>query len=746
MIDKWFLEEIERHIKHRRRMVVLDPKAQCGFLLPHLESKGYTLLKTDASLTEQWQRVKEELFLRNAAETEHKEDAIVFYVTREQDKLSFLFDYCFTHGCLDLSNPGEWLKKKLFANTDLQIQMDNSMILTAGKLSIGKDIGWWKKILQNLEELVNLEDELIPFLHNPGSYLKNKDSDIRRLFEEKLFELLDQPYMVKPPKTLADEVVNKLLDGLLFNNISSSLIQLYYRWADSETFRPSLINYIAKYKIDKSMDPWKAHTDHCFEILDHKALKQLTENLKDKLFLAEKLSSVRIRSKYSKVKRFVPTWWNDVITLMEFDIKPLSNSNSLASIVEFYSEHFSKVDRAIRNLYVAFLQEEAIIRPLQEYYEILNHELLQKWFEYIDRYKSDQQGYLVNVFSKAKPGIAVIVGDGVRYEMADYVALSLEKKFKVDRQIMMADMPSETEHNMSALYVGNDEVLPLHKDREKKLAGATGKAIVFKDLEAISYGEKAEFLLLTYKDIDSAGEKLQQGALKLFEEFEQVLIDKITQLINMGYEEVHLVTDHGFVLTGLLDEADKIAPDAAGKKEVHERFIHTVEKQNKSNWIGFKEQYEDYNYVYAAKSHRPFKSKGVYGFSHGGLTPQEIIIPKFVFRKEKAAAAGLEVVIINKKELVDVTGEIFAIKLQTTSTVPDLFAYQRKVQILLYAGTVNYSSSQVIPMETGKLTSMEFSFNGNMEIKAVLLDAETQEQLDVVTIKKSNVRDLGGLL
>lgn len=746
MIDKWFLEDIEHLIKNGKRVIIVDPKAQCGFLLPLLESKGYTLFKTNGSLTEQWQTVKEELLLRYKAETEHIEENVVFYVTREQDKLSFLFDYCFTHGCLDLSKPAEWLKKKLFANTALQVQMDSPMLLTAAKLGIGKDIAWWKKILQNLEELVNLEDELLPFLHEPEKYLNPKDADIRRLFEEKLFELLGQPYMAKPPKTLADEVAKRLFHGLLYNDVPPSLLPLYYRWADSETYRPSLVNYITTYKIDVTANSWSAHPDHCFKTLDQKAFQQLTENLRDKSYVGDKLSKIKIRVTSNKVKSFVPSWWQDIITLMEFDSKPLTVCNSFNKVVEFYTGHFAKVDRAIRNLYAEFLQEDAIIRPLQEHYENLNHELLQRWFEYSTEYKSDQQGDLVRLLKKAKPGIAVIVGDGVRYEIADHVAASLEKQFKVDKQVMLADIPSETEHNMSALYVGNNEVLPIYKDREKRLTEATGKEIIYMDLEALSYGEKADYLVLTYKDIDSTGEKLQHGAVKLFEEFEQVLKNKISQLLNMGYREVHLVTDHGFVLTGLLDEADKIDPVATGKKEVHERFIRTTEKQSNKDWIAFEESYGEYKYVYVSKSHRPFKSKGIYGFSHGGFTPQEIIIPKFVFRKVKSTASSLEVAIINKKELAEVTGELFGIKLQAASSAPDLFSPNRKIQILLYAGNANYSNSSIINLEPGKTESLEFSFKNNSVVKAVLLDAETQEQLDVVTIIKSNVRDFDGLL
>ena len=477
MIDKWFLEDIEHLILKRNRVVILDPKAQCGFLLSLLENK-YQVIHTDAKLTEQWQTVKEELYLRHEAETDHKENKVVFYVTRDKDKLSFLFDYCFTHGCLDLSDPAEWLKKKLFANTGLQIQMTGSLLLTAGKLGVGKDIAWWKKILQNLQELINLEDELLPFLHDPESYLDTKDADIRRLFEGKIFALLGQPYMNKPPKTLADEVVKMLFDGLVHNDVKESLLELYYDWADSANYNHSLEEYINTYKLDKSTDPWTAHPAHCFEILDKKALKDITTNLRDKSYISKKLSKIKVRAKNQKVKNLVPSWWQDVITLMEFDSKSLTVCNSFNKIVEFYTKHFAGVDRAIRKLYANFLQEEAIIRPLQEHYESLNNELLQQWFTYAKEYKSDQQGYLINLFKKAKPKIAVIVGDGIRYEIADHVAISLEKKFKVDKQIMLVDMPSETEHNMSALYVGNNEIVPIQKDREKKLSECIGPHFV----------------------------------------------------------------------------------------------------------------------------------------------------------------------------------------------------------------------------------------------------------------------------
>ena len=198
-------------------------------------------------------------------------------------------------------------------------------------------------------------------------------------------------------------------------------------------------------------------------------------------------------------------------------------------------------------------------------------------------------------------------------------------------------------------------------------------------------------------------------------------------------------------LTGLLDESDKIDPDSSGKKEVHERFIRTVDKQTSGEWLKFDIPYAEYNYVYVAKNHRPFKSKGVYGYSHGGFTPQEIIIPKFRFTKQKAATSSLLISITNKQDLSDVSGEFFVVKLEASKSGVDLFAAQRKVQIRLYAGGNLYQSSSILNLDAGKTESVQLSFDKNTEVQAVLLDAETHEQIDKVTIKKSNLRDLGGL-
>jgi hypothetical protein len=745
MTDNWIIQDIEKHIAQRNRVVIIDPSGECNYLLSHIEKKNYIILKTDNNNTEEWQRIKEELMLRFEAESTHKNDNVIFYVTRPKEELSFLFDYCFTHGCVDLTNPVEWLRKKLFATTGHQITLDNPMLLTAAKLGVGKDLAWWKKILQNLEELVSIEDELIPFLSNPQEFFKERETDVKRLFEEKLFELIGQAYRNVPAKTLATEVVNHIFNSLLNNSVSPELLKIYHKWLDSNTYSQALQEYIDTYKIDPQLNIWNVHPDHCFTVIDIKQLREITANFRNTAFVREKIQKLHSRINSRKADKFVPKFWIDLVTLFEFNNKPLAHCNSLDKITTFYSSEFYKVDRAIRNIYADFLQEEQIVRPIQEHYESLNHELLQHWFDYSHQYQPNQQGYLPQLLAQSKPGTAIIVGDGVRYEIASFIASQLKNKCKISTGVMFADMPSETEHNMSALYVGNNEVLPVHKDREKKLSEITGKNITYLNLEHLPYDTKADYLVLTYKDIDSTGEKLQMGALKLYSEFENLLIDKIQMLLNMGYDKVHLVTDHGFVLTGLLNDSDKIEPTVTGKKEIHERFIRTTDKQT-NDWLQFEKPYGDFKYVYAAKNHGPFISKGVYGFSHGGFTPQEIIIPNVVFSKDVSVTEALEVAFLHKMELGEVTGEVFGLKIQAKNKADDLFSLTRKIQILLYAKNIKYSSSNIITIEPGAIQSFDFSFSGNNEIIAVIVDASNQEQIDSVKIKKSNARDLNGLI
>jgi hypothetical protein len=45
MTEQWLLQDIEKLMKHRNRVVIPDPARQGGFRLPVLQQKNYSILR-----------------------------------------------------------------------------------------------------------------------------------------------------------------------------------------------------------------------------------------------------------------------------------------------------------------------------------------------------------------------------------------------------------------------------------------------------------------------------------------------------------------------------------------------------------------------------------------------------------------------------------------------------------------------------------------------------------------------------
>ena len=232
--------------------------------------------------------------------------------------------------------------------------------------------------------------------------------------------------------------------------------------------------------------------------------------------------------------------------------------------------------------------------------------------------------------------------------------------------------------------------------------------------------------------------------LRLMDEFEGILVEKIQTLLHLGYKEVHLVTDHGFVLTGILEEADKIPTgDINGEKKVFERYIRSVNEQIGDKYISVKEPYDNFNYVNFAKSSRPFASTGKYGYSHGGFTPQEVIIPNFVFTYDKVNQ--LDVSITNKNDLIDSTGDIITIKFASDKDAVNVMSAMRRIRVALYVGNNIVDKSSILSISPETKGKVDLSFSEATEGVVVIIDEDTKDQLDKAIVTKSQMRDLGGL-
>lgn len=754
MIDTWFKQDLARILEQHPVAVFIDESGAAEFLLKSLD-KDCTVHYVSNDVDELKAKYLIEKSLQEQPASTHK---FLIYTQIAKKQLTFVREYCETSGYVEIRYLHNYIKTKVLNTLNLNINLPDNDLAAAAKVSVGKDRTYWMDLShKGASEIFDLDKELLPFVHDPKYYeTKKYDAQLRETFFRKINELLGQEYIQKPAATLAGEVVSSMLNGLAADNCNKTLLSVYRSWLDSMSYRDSFSGYLAKHTFDTNLDKWSVNPDHPFRHVDELWLTEIGYKLVSKTLKQEALPNLiarlKQRNQSKQAKAVGVVFWSDVITLLEFDSKNISYLSNFAECVEFYKKHFCPLDTAIRNLYTEFLEKRETIEPFQELYKEYVALFLDKWFNYIDQYKEEQTGILQKIIDANSNKIAVIVGDGVAYEIAEQVAEKVKKlqsDSKLIRQSILADCPSETENNMSHIYMANGVVEAVQNKREKYLTAQNANITIdYTRLDEVSDDALAgQVLICTYKDIDDMGDKLNHKALKYFPESIDFFAEKINQLLKAGYNKVYLITDHGFVLTGLLSESDKIVVNLSGEHYIDERFIWAAEKQQsmKPQFIEVAKAYKQYNYLYFARNMNPFKTPGTYGFAHGGLAPQELVTPYFCWEKENDGMGELSVSIVNKADLVSVTGELFQIKLNADKGSGELFTQERKLLLIFFADKKKINTSDVITVQSDGAVTKEYTFDGHNEIELHLVDAVTKQQLDRTIIKKNNDRDLGGL-
>ena len=741
MIDQWFKKDIDTIYNKHQIVVFVDESQKAKFLLDTLD-KSIEVHKVSDEL--------EELHVKYLIEKNRTNaNKYLIYTSREKNELKFIREYCETNGVIEIKYLQNYIKDKLHKTLNLNLNMTEDELISAAQISVGKDANYWISLSSGVGEIFDMEKELLPFLHDPKSYTNKYDDHLKTQFYKKINEHLKQDYIEKPAETLAQEVLKAMFDGLVRGSKDKTFEHVYVAWLDSREYKQSFDKYLKNYTLAQDLDIWTVSPSHPFVSIDYEWLKEIGTNLHDKDVMVRHISRINQRRENRQAKSMGITFWNDVKVLVEFDEKNINQLSSLAECIEFYTKHLYKVDQSMRRLYTEFIENRTILEPYQEYYKNIIIIFLDKWFRYFDEYEQNQTGALDKIIQSNTQKTAIIVGDGITYEAAQNVAAKVSSEFKFSNDVILVDTPSETENNMSQIYISSGEVKSTLQKREQFLANEhSDKDIGFVYLDKVTEDTQHQYLVCQYKDIDELGDKMNNKALKYFPEAEKYFAERIDMLLNNGYKKVYLITDHGFVLTGYLSESDKVEADFTGNVKKAERYIRTVEKQTvDSSMLIEKEQaYNEFNYLYFSTTMSPFKTVGAYGFSHGGLSPQELITPFFYWETAKQDVNSLSASIINKNDLVSVMGALYSIKIRAGLSEDDLFSQERKVYLLFFSQGKQISKSDIITLTSGSEITKEYSFDGYDEIEVQLLDITTKEQLDRAVIKKDNARDFGGLL
>ena len=263
--------------------------------------------------------------------------------------------------------------------------------------------------------------------------------------------------------------------------------------------------------------------------------------------------------------------------------------------------------------------------------------------------------------------------DALRFEMGRELARLLREDFEVDLQPALAAVPTVTEIGMAALLPGahgvakivtagsgklaleiNGTVIKDRKDRLtllKKHAGvevfdAKLDNLLPKPSKKVREGiENAQLILVTSQEIDELCE--QDNITQARRQMDGVLNDLrrgVRMLVDMGIERIVLAADHGHLFADELSEDMKVDSPGGETVDLHRRV-----------WVGHGGNADD------ALLRAPLSSFGMQGefdlatpwtfacfkckggakaYFHGGLSPQELLVPVMILSPSSRPSAG----------------------------------------------------------------------------------------------------------
>ena len=372
-------------------------------------------------------------------------------------------------------------------------------------------------------------------------------------------------------------------------------------------------------------------------------------------------------------------------------INSIEDSIKIVDIDRFakdYVDNFSEVDTLYRKMYFFFdnIENRDLFISLKNkieniYVNNFMSELSIKWSDMIEnmsRYDSNrmmlQKDFYKNYikpFNDKKDRIIVIISDAFRYECAKELNEKL-KQFasKSDITYMQGLVPSYTKLGMAALLPNNklsrvkdsDDILvdgqasSSIKDRELLLQkeNPDSIAIKYEDLKEMTKQEwkklfSGKKVVYIYHDtIDNAGEHNENEVFtacdKAINELERLVKDLHTTFSGIN---AFITADHGFFYKrGKIESYEKTGKTANSTKQ-KTRYSYSDSIVDEEGILSISLDYlfgENSGYVNIPKGNIIFARQGTgVNYVHGGILPQEIIIPVIDFKSTRTTEESKKV-------------------------------------------------------------------------------------------------------
>jgi hypothetical protein len=314
--------------------------------------------------------------------------------------------------------------------------------------------------------------------------------------------------------------------------------------------------------------------------------------------------------------------------------------------------------------------------------------------------------------------LAYVWVDAMRFEMARELCRLLKDDFTLEIQPAIGTMPTITEIGMAALLpkaqdsakvvalgggkLGLEIDGKVIKDRKDRVAFLTEHASVSvfeakledllpKPTKRVKEGiQSAQLILITSQEIDELGEQdnVAQTRLQMDGVLSQ-LRRAMRLLADHGIKTIVMVSDHGHLFADEIGEDMKIESPGGKVEDLHRRVWVGVGGTSEPSYLrtslvslGVDSEFD----IATPWTFACFKSKGGgRAFFHGGLSPQELIIPVVVMHsavKPSAPTKGIQWTLT--PGTAKLTTRFFSVQIVGTQSESSLFGFEPpKVRIEL---------------------------------------------------------------
>lgn len=366
-------------------------------------------------------------------------------------------------------------------------------------------------------------------------------------------------------------------------------------------------------------------------------------------------------------------------------IKQTENQIKIVDIDKFakdYADNFSEVDTLYRKVYFYFdnIEDKDIFINLKNkieniYVNDFMSELSIKWSDMIEnmsKYDSNrmtlQKNFYKNYirpFNDKKDRIIVIISDAFRYECAKELNNKLKTiASKSDIGYMQGLVPSYTKLGMASL-LPNKELSRLKDSDDILVDGQTSSSV--KDRELLLQKENPDSIAVKYDDlyemtkmewkklfsgkkvvyiyhdtVDNAGEHNENTIFtacdKAINELEKLVRDLHTTFSGIN---AFITADHGFFYKrGKVESYEKTSKTTNATKQ-KTRYSYSDSISNEEGILSINLDYvfgENSGYINIPKGNIIFARQGTgINYVHGGILPQEIIVPVIDFKSTRTS-------------------------------------------------------------------------------------------------------------